>query len=210
MHVDGDDYLSLKENNKDFLKNAINKLDSSNADILFFDCIHTDGEKEWKEQWFNPPKKKLKNNDEIIKYFYGNGCHTMWCKIYKKSVIDLAYKELKDIVASKPVYSIPSKYEQKRMEIYEYISAGIVEFSAISKNCFWELETFINNEEVANWLNILIDNPSDNDKKYFKSLRAYEDTNHKDKAVYVIQRWFIKNKRRKYYLFNIFNIWTIK
>ena len=119
MHVDGDDYLSLKEDNKDFLKNAINKLDSSNADILFFDCIHTDGEKEWKEQWFNPPNKNLKNNDEIIKYFYGNGCHTMWGKIYKKSVIDLAYKELKDIVALKPVYSIPSKYEQKRMKIYE-------------------------------------------------------------------------------------------
>ena len=105
----------------------------------------------------------------------------------------------------------------------------IVEFSEIAKNCFWELETFINNEEVTNWLNILINNPSDNDKKYFKSLRAYEDANHKYKAVYVIQRWFIKNKgrkyylfsfipiikikiienTRKYYLFNIFNIWTI-
>lgn len=158
---------------------------------------------------------------------------------------------IKNIVDSKPVYSIPSKYEQKRMEIYEYISAGIVEFSKIAKNCFWELETFIGNEEVTNWLNILIDNPSDNDKKYFKSLRAYEDANHKDKAVYVIQRWFIKNRgkkyylfsfipflrkerfaggeikyylfsfipiikikiienMRKYYLFNIFNIWTIK
>ena len=79
---------------------------------------------------------------------------------------------IKNIVDSKPVYSIPSKYEQKRMEIYEYISAGIVEFSKIAKNCFWELETFINNEEVTNWLNILINNPSDNDKKYFKSLRA--------------------------------------
>ena len=96
MHVDGDDYLSLKEDSKDFLKKAINKLDSSNADILFFDCVHTDGEKEWKEQWFNPPNN-LKNNDEIIKYFYGNGCHTMWGKIYRKSSVDLAYKELKDI-----------------------------------------------------------------------------------------------------------------
>lgn len=107
---------------------------------------------------------------------------------------------IKNIVDSKPVYSIPSKYEQKRMEIYEYISERIVEFSKIAKNCFWELETFIGNEGVTNWLNILINNPSDNDKKYFKSLRAYEDANHKDKAVYVIQRWFIKNKGRKYYL----------
>ena len=109
---------------------------------------------------------------------------------------------IKNIVDSKPFYSIPSKYEQKRMEIYEYISEGIVEFSKIAKNCFWELETFIGNEEVTNWLNTLINNPSDNDKKYFKSLRAYEDANHKDKAVYVIQRWFIKNKGRKYYLFS--------
>ena len=109
---------------------------------------------------------------------------------------------IKNIENLKPVYSIPSKYEEKRMEIYEYISEGIVEFSKIAKNCFWELETFIGNEEVTNWLNILIDNPSDNDKKYFKSLRAYEDANHKDKAVYIIQRWFIKNKGRKYYLFS--------
>ena len=48
----------------------------------------------------------------------------------------------------------------------------------------------------------MIDNPSDNNKKYFKSLRAYEDANHKDKAVYVIQRWFIKNRGKKYYLFS--------
>ena len=107
---------------------------------------------------------------------------------------------IKNIVDSKPVYSIHSKYEEKRMEIYECISERIVEFSKIAKNCFWELETFIGNEGVTNWLNILINNPSDNDKKYFKSLRAYEDANHKDKAVYVIQRWLIKNKGRKYYL----------
>lgn len=98
MHVDGDDYLSLKEDNKDFLKNAINKLDSSNADILFFDCIHTDGEKEWKEQWFNPPNKNLKNNDEIIKYFYDKGnVHTVCIKIYRKSTLDLAYNILPNI-----------------------------------------------------------------------------------------------------------------
>ncbi len=92
------------------------------------------------------------------------------------------------------------------MEIYEYISAGIVEFSKIAKNCFWELETFIGNEEVTNWLNILINNPSDNDKKYFKSLRAYEDTNHKDKAVYVIQRWFIKKQRKKILFVFIYSV----
>ena len=30
----------------------------------------------------------------------------------------------------------------------------------------------------------------------------HKDANHKDKAVYVIQRWFIKNRGKKYYLFS--------
>ena len=109
---------------------------------------------------------------------------------------------IKNIANSKPVYSVPSKYEEKRMEIYKYISDGIVEFSKIAKNCFFELETFIDSKEITNWLNILINALSNYDKKYFKSLKVYEDSNHKDKAVYVIQRWFIKNKERKYYLFS--------
>lgn len=109
---------------------------------------------------------------------------------------------IKNISDSKPVYSSPSKFEEKRIEIYKHISDGIVEFSKIAKNCFWELETFIYNEEITNLLNILINNPSGYDKKYFKSMRMYEDTNHKDKAVYVIQRWFIKNRGKKYYLFS--------
>ena len=95
MHIDSDDYL--KEDNKDFLKNAINTLNNTNADILFFDCILTDGVKEWKNNWFSPPNKNLKNNEEIMKYIYYTGNHTTWGKIYRKSIIDLAYKELKDI-----------------------------------------------------------------------------------------------------------------
>lgn len=95
MHVDSDDYL--KENNKDFLKNAINMLNDTNADILFFDCILTDGIREWKNDWFSPPNKNLKNNKEIMYYICYAGNHTMWCKIYRKSTIDLAYKEFKDI-----------------------------------------------------------------------------------------------------------------
>lgn len=97
MHVDGDDYLSFKENNKDFLKKAIDKLNSSNADILFFDCIHIDGEKEWKEQWFNPPNS-LNGNKKIIGYFLDvSNVHTVCIKIYRKSILYLAYNDLPDI-----------------------------------------------------------------------------------------------------------------
>ena len=34
----------------------------------------------------------------------------------------------------------------------------------------------------------------------------HKDANHKDKAVYLIQRWFIKISGRKYYLFSFIPI----
>ena len=146
--------------------------------------------------------KIYKSNQYFAKSFEKEGNHKILDWNLAEFLITSPEPPIKNIIDLKPVYSVPSKYEENRMKIYEYISDGIVEFSKIAKNCFWELETFISNEEVTNFLNILIDNPSDRDKKYFKSMRMYEDANHKDKAVYVIQRWFIKNRGKKYYLFS--------
>ena len=146
--------------------------------------------------------KIYKSNQYFAKSFEKEGNHKILDWNLAEFLITSPEPPIKNIIDLKPVYSVVSKYEENRMKIYEYISDGIVEFSKIAKNCFWELETFISNKEVTNFLNILIDNPSDRDKKYFKSMRMYEDANHKDKAVYVIQRWFIKNKGKKYYLFS--------
>ena len=146
--------------------------------------------------------KIYKSNQYFAKSFEKEGNHKILDWNLAEFLITSPEPPIKNIIDLKPVYSVASKYEENRMKIYEYISDGIVEFSKIAKNCFWELETFISNEEVTNFLNILIDNPSDRDKKYFKSMRMYEDTNHKDKAVYVIQRWFIKKSGKKYYLFS--------
>ena len=146
--------------------------------------------------------KIYKSNQYFAKSFEKEGNHKILDWNLAEFLITSPEPPIKNIIDLKPVYSVASKYEENRMKIYEYISDGIVEFSKIAKNCFWELETFISNEEVTNFLNILIDNPSDSDKKYFKSMQMYEDANHKDKAVYVIQRWFIKKSGKKYYLFS--------
>ena len=146
--------------------------------------------------------KIYKSNQYISKSFQKEGNHKILDWNLAEFLITSPEPPIKNIIDLKPVYSVASKYEENRIKIYEYISDGIVEFFKIAKNCFWELETFISNEEVTNFLNILIDNPSDRDKKYFKSMRMYEDANHKDKAVYVIQRWFIKKSGKKYYLFS--------
>lgn len=152
--------------------------------------------------WILLKNKIYQSNQYISKSFQKGAKHKILDWNLAEFLITSPEPPIKNIADLKPVYSVPSKYEENRIEIYKYISDGIVEFSKIAKNCFWELETFINNKEITNWLNILINNPSDCDKKYFKSMRMYEDANHKDKAVYVIQRWFIKNRGKKYYLFS--------
>ena len=152
--------------------------------------------------WILLKNKIYQSNQYISKSFQKGANHKILDWNLAEFLITSPEPPIKNIADLKPVYSVPNKYEENRIEIYKYISDGIVEFSKIAKNCFWELETFINNKEITNWLNILINNPSDCDKKYFKSMRMYEDANHKDKAVYVIQRWFIKNRGKKYYLFS--------
>ena len=164
---------------------------------LFFDSENIDG-----YYWILLKNKIYQSNQYISKSFQKGAKHKILDWNLAEFLITSPEPPIKNIADLKPVYSVPSKYEENRIEIYKYIADGIVEFSKIAKNCFWELETFINNKEITNWLNILINNPSDCDKKYFKSMRMYEDANHKDKAVYVIQRWFIKNRGKKYYLFS--------
>lgn len=110
---------------------------------------------------------------------------------------------IKIIDNSKPVYSVPNECEKYRMEIYPYVSNGIVEFSKIAKNCFWELETFINNKEITKWINILIDTPNNYDKKYIKDIKHSWNVNHKN-YIPLIHRWFIKESGKKYYLFSFF------
>ena len=112
---------------------------------------------------------------------------------------------IKIIVDSKPLYYIPNKYEKKRMDIYPYVSDGIVEFYKIAKNCFGELELFINHEEIVKWINMLVCIPTKYDKKYIKNIKHnWSITN--NKYIPLIQRWFIKISGRKYYLFSFIPI----
>ncbi|TKZ35482.1 hypothetical protein [Brachyspira catarrhinii] len=108
---------------------------------------------------------------------------------------------IKNIVDSKPLYHIPNKYEEKRMDIYPYVSDGIVEFFKIAKNCFRELELFINYKEIVKWINMLACIPREYDKKYIKNIKHNWSVAN-NKYIPLIQRWFIKESGKKYYLFS--------
>ncbi|WP_432632233.1 hypothetical protein [Brachyspira sp.] len=108
---------------------------------------------------------------------------------------------IKNVVDSKPLYSIPNEHEKKRMDVYPYVSDGIVEFAEIVKNCFGELELFINYKEVTEWINILACTPTEYDKKYIKNIKHNWSIGN-NKYIPLIQRWFIKESGKKYYLFS--------
>lgn len=112
---------------------------------------------------------------------------------------------IKNLIDSKPVYSIPNKYEKKRMEAYEYISNGIVKFAKIAKDCFGDLETFISYKEITDFINIFLSNSNNYDKKYMKQIKHSYDANH-NYYIPLIKKWFIKESGKKYYLFSFIPI----
>lgn len=108
---------------------------------------------------------------------------------------------IKTIDNTKPVYSTPNKYEKKRMKVYQYVANGIIEFAKIIKNYFDGIELFFDYKEITKWINILVYTPNNYDKKYIKDIKHSWNVNNKN-YIPLIQRWFIKESGRKYYLFS--------
>lgn len=93
MHLDSDDYLC-----GNILNKLIKNIEKSNADIIFFELMITDGVKEIDfDDWYIIPETEIRGKDNIIKYFLNAGNHTLCSKLYKKSTVDLAMTHLKNI-----------------------------------------------------------------------------------------------------------------
>lgn len=141
--------------------------------------------------WILFKNKYYKSNQYKAKYFE---------KKEKSKILDWNLIEflitspeppIKNIVASKPVYSIPSKYEQKRIKIYKYISEGIIDFAKNASDIFFDLESFITDEEITKWINILYDIYTETDKKYLREIKHAWNIDH-SKYVPILKKWFIQ------------------
>ena len=94
MYVDSDDYLY----NNNILKIILKKIKNLNYDIIFFDCILTDGENILPfDNWHSIPLYSMKSNEEIIKYFFSGNNHTMWGKLYKRELINKCLDDFQKI-----------------------------------------------------------------------------------------------------------------
>lgn len=92
MHVDSDDYLC-----NNIIKYILNKI-PLDYDLLFFDCIITDGKKILDfDNWYSIPLYEMNNNSYIMDYFFDGYNHTMWGKVYKKEVLDKCISDFPNI-----------------------------------------------------------------------------------------------------------------
>lgn len=97
---------------------------------------------------------------------------------------------IKDIVDGKPVYkNTEINNEQFRMEVYPWVSNGIVKFVQDVKKIFGDQNVTIRPFMVANWINILRQNPTKEDKKFMKKLSYASDVGH-NKYKQMFKSWY--------------------
>ena len=156
--------------------------------------------------WFFIENTYLNNKDYNIKSFQKVHKYIFFDWDIMEFVITSPEPSIKNVINSKPLYSIPNEYEQKRIEAYKYVSDGIINFSKNAVNIFSDLESFITYKEITKWINILFDISTKTDKKYFKKIKHGWNIKH-SKYIPILKKWFIQwSGGKKYYLFSLIPI----
>ena len=156
--------------------------------------------------WFFIKNTYLNNKDYNINSFQKDYEHKFCDWDIMEFLITSAEPTIKNIIDSKPLYYTPNKYEQKRIKIYKYISEGIIDFAKNASDIFFDLESFITDEEITKWINILYDIYTETDKKYLREIKHAWNIDH-SKYVPILKKWFIQwSGGKKYYLFSLIPI----
>ena len=83
VHLDSDDFLC-----NNILYHIYKVIEKKDYDIIFYDIMLTDGNKEIEfDNWFKIPIDNFNNNEDILNYFISGENHTMWGKVYKHDMI---------------------------------------------------------------------------------------------------------------------------
>ena len=156
--------------------------------------------------WFFIKNTYLNNKDYNINSFQKDYEHKFFDWDIMEFLITSAEPTIKNIIDSKPLYYTPNKYEQKRIKIYKYISEGIIDFAKNASDIFFDLESFITDEEITKWINILYNIYTETDKKYLRKIKHAWNIDH-SKYVPILKKWFIQwSGGKKYYLFSLIPI----
>ena len=156
--------------------------------------------------WFFIKNTYLNNKDYNINSFQKDYENKFFDWDIMEFLITSAEPTIKNIIDSKPLYYTPNKYEQKRIKIYKYISEGIIDFAKNASDIFFDLESFLTDEEITKWINILCDIYTETDKKYLREIKHAWNIDH-SKYVPILKKWFIQwSGGKKYYLFSLIPI----
>ena len=100
----------------------------------------------------------------------------------------------------KVIFKDINKHEQKRIEIYPDLSAGIVAYAKFVNNIFGKCDLFMDADTLVDWTNILCKIPTKTDKKKFENIQHAWDAEHKH-YIPMPAPWFMKGKDFKIKIF---------
>lgn len=90
---------------------------------------------------------------------------------------------------NKPIYNVPTEKEQRRNSIYNYISEGILNCVSEIKQLFCSEQILFSKETVFKWVNVYMNNPSDNDIYFFQDIYHAGDVQH-EKYRILFPSWY--------------------
>lgn len=98
---------------------------------------------------------------------------------------------IENIINNKIIHKNVSAEEQKRIEIYPYISAGIVNFARDINSIFGNKNVYMDNSIVEKWINLFADFPSCEDIDNMSKVKHAIDSGHNN-YVNIFPSWYRK------------------
>ena len=87
------------------------------------------------------------------------------------------------------IFAEPNENEQIRIQIYPDISAGAVAFAKDCVRFFGKDDLFFTASLIADWVNLLCDQPTEEDKDYWRSIRHSASIDHSQYEP-VMKKWY--------------------
>lgn len=109
---------------------------------------------------------------------------------------------IQNVVCGKPQFKKVLPYEQVRIDTYPHVSQGCLEFAKTIKHIFADIKIYSDYLVLIDWVNSLVDMPTNEDKKHFVKIKHAYDANH-TQFIPLCAKWYRKKyeKVKQYYLF---------
>lgn len=206
VNVHKDFYQNLANSNKESFKNYLNKFNLKDKRLAIVDSItgyftaqkliESILEKSILSFYWLANLNVFKDAENFYEFLSFDKTHS--CRIKDWMVVEFLMGSpeppVKSLNHCSPQYqTLVAPEEKYRMSIYPYIENGILSFTQMSKEIFGNLDLYMDNEIVTEWINLFCTVPTAFEKEIFAGCLFSLDFSH-SKFRKFPKMWFEKSK----------------